>query len=78
MNGLIFSVERIRNTEDTKSESLVIGGGTYARCTDNILAFGANFPGAEETEHQPNEYVDIEKLMLATKMYAEAIYELAV
>lgn len=67
-----------RNTEDTKSESLVIGGGTYARCTDNILAFGANFPGAEETEHQPNEYVDIEKLMLATKMYAEAIYELAV
>lgn len=67
-----------RNTDDMESESLVIGGGTYARCTDNILAFGANFPGAEETEHQPNEYVDIESLMLATKMYAEALYELAV
>lgn len=67
-----------RNTGDMESESLVIGGGTYARCTDNILAFGANFPGAEETEHQPNEYVDIESLMLATKMYAEALYELAV
>ncbi|WP_261130706.1 dipeptidase PepV [Bacillus sp. Marseille-Q3570] len=54
-----------------------IGGGTYARSLDAGVAFGAQFPGAEEIAHQKDEYVDIASLMKATAIYAQAIYELA-
>ncbi len=57
-------------------EPIAIGGGTYARAFDNCISFGANFPGDTDMCHQANEFVDIEKLVLASKIYAEAIYEL--
>lgn len=38
------------------SPPLVIGGGTYARAADNIVAFGACMPGEEEMGSQKNEY----------------------
>ncbi|MBQ0079320.1 MAG: M20/M25/M40 family metallo-hydrolase, partial [Eubacterium sp.] len=56
---------------------LVIGGGTYARAMDNIVAFGAMFPGEEETMHQANEQISIENMLKLTRIYAEAIYKLA-
>ncbi len=65
------------HTGDTESEPLVIGGGTYARACDNIVAFGALFPGDPELEHQRNECLSIERLEQMTKIYAEAIYKLA-
>ena len=34
----------------------LIGGGTYARAMENIVAFGPAFPGRELTEHQANEW----------------------
>ncbi|MBQ9657572.1 MAG: dipeptidase PepV [Clostridia bacterium] len=58
-------------------EPIAIGGGTYARAFKNCVSFGANFPGDMDMCHQANEFVDIDKLVLASKIYAEAIYELA-
>lgn len=58
-------------------EPIAIGGGTYARAFDNFVSFGANFPGDTDMCHQANEFVDIDKLVLACKIYAEAIYELS-
>ena len=34
-----------KNTGDHESEPLTVGGGTYAKMVDNILAFGALFAG---------------------------------
>lgn len=57
--------------------AFAIGGGTYSRCMPNTVAFGFNFPGDTDTCHMPDEYVDIEKLMLSVKIFAHAIAELA-
>lgn len=65
-----------KNT-NSNAEPIAIGGGTYARAFENCISFGANFPGDQDMCHQANEFVDIEKIVLACKIYAEAIYELA-
>ncbi len=66
-----------KHTGDTQGKPLVTGGGTYARAMDNIVAFGARFPGEKEVGHQKNERISIENLMKLTKIYAEAAYELS-
>ena len=66
-----------KHTGDGESKPLVIGGGTYARAMDNVVAFGARFPGQKELGHQKNERISIDNLMKLTKIYAEAIYELS-
>ncbi len=66
-----------KHTGDTESEPLVIGGGTYARAFENVIAFGAMFPGDPDLMHQKNEYITIDNLMMMTKIFAEAIYRLA-
>lgn len=67
-----------KHSGDEKSEPLVIGGGTYARAAANIVAYGAQFPGDEDLMHQKNESLSIERFEQMTKIYAEAIYKLAV
>jgi predicted dipeptidase len=64
-------------TGDTASQPLAIGGATYARSMDNIVAFGATFPGAEKTEHQANEYAVISDLKKAMEVYVRAFELLA-
>lgn len=66
-----------KHTGDMDSVPLVIGGGTYARAMDNIVAFGARFPGEPELGHQKNERISVDNMMRLSKIYAEAIYELA-
>lgn len=66
-----------KHTGDTESEPLVIGGGTYARSTPGIVAYGAMFPGDEDIMHQRNERLSIERFRQMTKIYAEAIYKLS-
>lgn len=66
-----------KETGDTDSQPLVIGGGTYARATPGVIAYGALFPGQEDVMHQKDEYMDLEKFKLMTKIYAEAIYKLS-
>lgn len=60
-----------------KEEPIAIGGGTYAKEIPNTVAFGPLFPGKADIAHQANEYIEIEDLMLITKIYANAIKELA-
>ncbi len=58
-------------------EPITTGGGTYARALDYAVAFGAQFPGRPDLAHQKDEYIEIEDLILHTKIYARAIAELA-
>ncbi|MDQ0196949.1 dipeptidase PepV [Neobacillus ginsengisoli] len=60
-----------------KAELLSIGGGTYARSLKSGVAFGPLFPGRPDIAHQKDEYMNIEDLLKATAIYAQAIYELA-
>jgi succinyl-diaminopimelate desuccinylase len=64
------------HTGDVDGKPIVIGGGTYARATKGIVAFGPRFPGEEEMAHQRDEYISIDSLMKAAKIYADAIYKL--
>ena len=63
-------------TGDTESEPLAIGGATFARAFPNTVAFGALLPGRPMTEHQKNEFIDLDDLLLITKIYAQAIAKL--
>lgn len=65
-----------RQTGET-AELMAIGGGTYARSLEAGVAFGALFPGSVDVAHQVDEYMEIEDLLRAAAIYAEAIYELA-
>ena len=53
------------------------GGGTYAKVLKQGVAFGALFPDEEDLAHQADEYEDIDRLMLAMKIYANALIRLA-
>lgn len=76
-NPLVKTLTNIFNKANNSNlEPIAIGGGTYARAFENCVSFGANFPGDTDMCHQANEFVDIDKLVLACKIYAEAIYEL--
>ncbi len=52
-------------------------GGTYAKIMPNIVPFGPSFPGQKGISHNPNEYMDIEDIILNSKIFAQAIYNLA-
>lgn len=60
-----------------KGEEQIIGGGTYGRLLKRGVAYGAMFPGAVDTMHQPNEFMVLDDLYRATVIYADAIYRLA-
>ena len=62
-------------TGDT-SPAMSSGGATFARTMPNCVAFGALFPGVEQTEHQANERASLEDLYRAMDIYAETIFRL--
>ena len=66
-----------KHTGDSENEPLVIGGGTYARAMDNIVAFGARFPGQKELGHQKNECISVDDMMKLAQIYADAAYVLS-
>ena len=66
-----------RQTGETNVEPEVVGGGTYARLMDRGVAFGALFPGTEDTMHQANEFQPVSDLIKAMAIYGESIYELS-
>ncbi|MEE0865403.1 MAG: dipeptidase PepV [Clostridia bacterium] len=57
-------------------EPIAIGGGTYAKAFKNCVSFGANFPGHKDMCHQTDEYIEIDNLILCSKIYTEAIIAL--
>lgn len=42
-----------------------------------VLLFGSNMPHQKDMCHQVDEFIGIDTLISSTKIYAQAIYELA-
>lgn len=76
-NKLVTELCSIFNdTCGTAFEPIAIGGATYARAFPNFISFGMNFPGDKDMCHQVDEFVDIDKLILSTNIYAKSVYSL--
>lgn len=76
-NKLVQTLCSIFNeTCNSNFEPIAIGGATYARAFPNCISFGMNFPKDKDMCHQADEFIEINKLLLATNIYAKAIYEL--
>ncbi|HHY82213.1 MAG TPA: dipeptidase PepV [Clostridiales bacterium] len=74
---LIETLKRVYSQQTgLPAKTLAIGGGTYARAIKNAVAFGALLPGRPELAHEKDEYIDLNDLILHTKIYAHAIAEL--
>ena len=43
----------------------------------NMVAFGPMFPGEADVAHQPNEHMEVDKLMKAIQLTAAAMVEMA-
>ena len=75
---LVKTLVDIFNTKtETNSKPIAIGGGTYARAFDNFISYGVTMPGEKDMCHQVDEFIKIDDLLLSSKIYATAIYELA-
>jgi succinyl-diaminopimelate desuccinylase len=59
------------------ADLLSIGGGTYAKVMPHIVAFGPIYPEDVNCEHQPDEYIEIRRLVQTTQILAEAMKRLA-
>ncbi|MCR4781559.1 MAG: Sapep family Mn(2+)-dependent dipeptidase [Lachnospiraceae bacterium] len=64
------------NVTGLKGECLAIGGGTYVHELKNGVAFGAVLPDIDTRMHGADEFFDIDNIIIATKVYAEAIINL--
>jgi succinyl-diaminopimelate desuccinylase len=64
-------------TGDFESQPQSSGGATYSRAINNCVAFGCLLPSQEDTMHQANEYLEIDKLQICLEIMLEAIYQLA-
>jgi succinyl-diaminopimelate desuccinylase len=78
-NFLVETLMKVyqEHTGDKESKPITIGGGTYARATQNAVAFGPMFPGQPDVAHQKDEYIAIEHLVDLADIYSKAIYQLA-
>ena len=61
---------------DHKSQPKAIGGGTYAKEANNVVAFGMEFPGWNSYMHSPGEQVRKADLFKSVSIYAKAIVDL--
>ena len=63
-------------TDDLENEMEAIGGGTYAKSINNIIAFGCEFIGENNHIHDDNECLSIESFKKQVEIYVEAIKNL--
>ncbi len=63
-------------TGDKDAQPVWISGGTYARTLRNAVAFGSLFPGMPQLAHEADEFVNINNLIRALRLYAKAMLEL--
>ena len=64
-------------TGDMESQPIVVGGGTYAKAFDNVVAYGGLFPGDPDIMHQKNEKLEIKRYYQMIEIYADAIYKMS-
>ncbi len=70
----ILRVYREETGDDSPPKTM--GGGTYARATQNIVAIGTGFDG-DGSAHEPDERIAISTLQKITLIYARILLELA-
>lgn len=76
---LVKTLLRIyREETGDNSPPMAIGGGTYAKVIPGGVAYGPVRPGAEETAHQADERIAVDELLFLVRIYARALYALAV
>ena len=63
-------------TGDKETPMEAIGGGTYAKAINNIIAFGCEFPGEQNHIHDVNESLNLENFKKQVEIYIEAIKNL--
>ena len=83
-SDLVQTLHRVYKelSHDDFTPPLTMGGGTYARTMPNFVAYGMKFITKPQLihvgdAHQKDEGIEIEDLVLATAIYAKALYELA-
>lgn len=59
---------------DSNLSPISIGGATFARAFKNFASFGPTFPNDPDMCHQTDEFVDIDKLLLTTEIYTNALF----
>ena len=74
---VIKLLEAYEQVTGLQGKALAIGGGTYAKCLEEGVAFGALFPGETEMAHQADEYISVEDLKKNLRIFTLAILKLA-
>ena len=64
-------------TGDAESQPVAHGGGSYARILENFIPYGPSIQGEELSFHKQDEHISCERLLLLSKIYARALYEMA-
>ncbi len=62
-------IESYKEITNKNMKPISVGGATYARAMDNIVAFGPFFEDSPETEHQYNEYILFSDLSKSFDIY---------
>lgn len=70
----ILRIYREETGDDKPPQTM--GGGTYARATQNVVAIGTGFDG-DGAAHEPDERIAVSTLQKITLIYARILYELA-
>ena len=60
-----------------KGYAMAIGGGTYAKCLEEGVAFGALFPGEPELAHHADEFISLDSLRKNLRIFTYALISLA-
>lgn len=64
-------------TGDTESKPKAHGGGSYARILKGFIPFGPSFQNEPLIFHKQDENITKERLILLSRIYARALYEMA-
>lgn len=64
-------------TGDYKSQPKAHGGGSYARILENFIPFGPSIQDEPLIFHKHDEYISVNRLLILSKIYARALYEMA-
>ena len=57
--------------------AMAFGGGTYAKCLEEGVAFGALFPGEPELAHHADEFISLDSLRKNLRIFTYALISLA-
>lgn len=73
VRGLLRAYEE---STGRRGECLSTGGGTYVHDIEGGVAFGAIMPGVDTNMHGPDEFMPVEELIAAAKIFTAAIADL--